>query len=86
MISRNFDRNFLEARLLAGALIATPLDRNKCERLAARRETTVAAYTLILRQFVNWVAERPGHQQSFHPAYLTKTQGFKPLCAVDHLS
>lgn len=49
------------------------VERYVADRLAARRETTVAAYTLILRQFVRWVAERPGHQQSFHPTYLTQT-------------
>ncbi len=43
------------------------------ERLSAKREATVEAYRLILRQFVRWVAERPGHQEQFHSSHLTKT-------------
>lgn len=64
----------------ASKLLSSPLadgrhwvDAYVAERLATKRAATVEAYTLILRQFVNWVAERPGHQQHFHPSQLTKT-------------
>ena len=61
-------------------LLSSPLDEDHhwveeyvAERLTARRATTVEAYALILRQFVSWVADRPGHGSQFHPSFLTKT-------------
>ena len=36
-------------------------------------EATIDAYLRILRQFTEWVAERPGHAKHFQPDQLTMT-------------
>jgi len=41
--------------------------------LTQKNMATVDAYRRILRQFTQWVAERPGHHQPFHPEQLTIT-------------
>lgn len=50
------------------------IDRYVARRLAFKRETTRSTYTLILRQFLNWLSNLPGHEPSFHPSTdLTQT-------------
>ena len=41
--------------------------------LAGKNERTVAAYLRALRQFLAWLAERPGHGPDFQPAHLSRT-------------
>lgn len=42
-------------------------------RLTKLDEATIDAYLRILRQFTEWVAERPGHAKHFQPDQLTVT-------------
>jgi site-specific recombinase XerD len=42
-------------------------------KLAQKDAATVDAYLRILRQFTEWVAERPGHGRHFEPGQLTTT-------------
>lgn len=41
--------------------------------LAGKAETTVATYGRELRQFLSWLATRPGNSDRFRPECLTKT-------------
>jgi site-specific recombinase XerD len=41
--------------------------------LNKRDAATIDAYTRILRQFIEWVAKRPGYGKQFEPAQLTNT-------------
>ena len=41
--------------------------------LATKAPATVDAYARILRQFITWLAERPGSVDTFHPAQVTAT-------------
>lgn len=45
--------------------------RDTC--LLQKDAATVDAYMRILRQFTQWVAERPGHAKTFLPTHLTAT-------------
>jgi site-specific recombinase XerC len=50
------------------------IDRYGASRLAFKRETTRNTYTIILRQFLTWLSNLPGHELSFNPALdLTQT-------------
>ena len=50
------------------------IDRYGASRLAFKRETTRNTYTIILRQFLTWLSNLPGHELSFNPVlYLTQT-------------
>jgi site-specific recombinase XerD len=50
------------------------IDRYSADRLALKRETTKTTYTLILRQFLTWLIDQPGHESPFDPsADLTQT-------------
>jgi site-specific recombinase XerD len=42
-------------------------------RLEQKDAATVDAYLRILRQFTQWIAERPGHGRHFEPTQLTQT-------------
>lgn len=42
-------------------------------RLAQKDAATIDAYLRILRQFTQWIAERPGHGRHFEPTQLTTT-------------
>ena len=41
--------------------------------LARKNERTVTAYLRALRQFLAWLAERPGNGPDFQPAHLSRT-------------
>lgn len=49
------------------------IDEYHQTRLAQKDAATVDAYLRILRQFTEWVAERPGHGKRFEPGQLTAT-------------
>ncbi len=49
------------------------IDEYHQTRLAQKDAATVDAYLRILRQFTEWVAERPGHGKRFEPDQLTAT-------------
>lgn len=54
--------------------IVSWIDRYEISRLSFKRETTRSTYTLILRQFLTWLANLPGHELPFDPkAALTQT-------------
>ena len=42
-------------------------------RLAQKDAATIDVYLRILRQFAQWIAERPGHKRHFEPDQLTQT-------------
>jgi len=61
--------------------IAWWIDRYVTDQLPLKRETTRSAYTLILRQFLTWLAQQPGHESPFDPAAdLTHTACQMYLC------
>ena len=41
--------------------------------LSGKTSSTVDAYLRVLRQVVQWIAQRPGTGGEFHPQFLTKT-------------
>lgn len=41
--------------------------------LCGKTSSTVDAYLRVLRQLVQWIAQRPGSGGEFHPQLLTKT-------------
>ena len=43
------------------------IDRYVAGQLAFKRETTRSNYTIILRQFLTWLSNLPGHEQAFRP-------------------
>ena len=47
--------------------IVSWIDRYVTGRLAFKRETTKTTYALILRQFLIWLANLPGHEPPFDP-------------------
>jgi site-specific recombinase XerD len=50
------------------------IDRYVINRLTFKRETTQSTYALILRQFLVWLSDQPGHEASFNPSTdLTQT-------------
>ena len=49
------------------------IDEYHRARLAQKDAATVDAYLRILRQFTQWIAERPGHGRHFEPTQLTTT-------------
>lgn len=54
--------------------IVSWIDRYVESRLSFKRETTRSTYTVILRQFLTWLANQPGHEPPFDPpADLTQT-------------
>src|SRR5205807_7474362 len=54
--------------------IVSWIDRYVTGRLAFKRETTKTTYALILRQFLIWLANLPGHEPPFDPPTdLTRT-------------
>ena len=54
--------------------IVSWIDRYVESRLSFKRETTRSTYTVILRQFLTWLANQPGHAPPFDPpADLTQT-------------
>ena len=44
------------------------IDSYEASRLAFKRETTRSTYTIILRQFLTWLSNLPGHALPFRPA------------------
>ena len=44
------------------------MDRYGASRLAFKRETTRNTYTIILRPFLTWLSNLPGHELSINPA------------------
>src|SRR5437773_2080584 len=54
--------------------IVSWIDRYEISRLSFKRETTRSTYALVLRQFLTWLANLPGHKPPFNPpADLTQT-------------
>jgi hypothetical protein len=50
------------------------IDRYIVDRLTFKRETTQSTYALILRQFLIWLSDQPGHESPFDPlSDLTQT-------------
>jgi len=43
------------------------------ESLAGKAETTVSTYQRELRQFLSWIAARPGNSSRFRPENMTRT-------------
>jgi site-specific recombinase XerD len=41
--------------------------------LGAKSATTIDAYQRAVRQALEWLRERPGHADGFHPDQLTRT-------------
>jgi len=44
------------------------IDRYVANRLAFKRETTRSTYTIILRQFLDWLSHQPSHELPFNPS------------------
>lgn len=53
------------------------------ESLAGKAEATVSTYQRELRQFLSWVAARPGNSSRFRPEHMTKTALETYLIHVD---
>lgn len=49
------------------------IDEYHQARLVQKDAATIDAYLRILRQFTEWVVERPGHGRHFEPTQLTQT-------------
>lgn len=65
--------------------IASWIERYVASRLALKRETTRSTYTLILRQFLTWLAHQPGHASPFDPL-ATPTQTAVQTYLFDELA
>lgn len=49
------------------------IEEYRQEHLRSRDNDTVVAYRRVLRKFAAWMSEQPGHDQQFHPEYITRT-------------
>jgi site-specific recombinase XerD len=58
---------------LRGQGAETWINAYKEEMLEALDGATIEAYTRILKRFAEWLKERPGNHDQFHPQAITRT-------------